>query len=157
MQPFLLLCLFLTLFTFQALPVPGQNPPPAAADPQQLQQQAIARIEEFREHFNKTGDYSSQSPELEKADQELKVSADLFIKAGDKANAALSQLRRGDALRMLSLWEEAAGNYQEALKTAQQAGNVTYQVKALIGLARTDSWVSNFLIRPFGIFRRQLS
>ena len=138
MKSFLLFCLLLILPTFNVIPALAQNPPSLETDPQHLQQQAIARIEHCIEHVRKTGDFASLRPELEKADQELKISSELFLRHGDQANAALSLIKRGDALRLLYRWEQAVKMYHQALGLARQADNPGYQAKALIGMGRAE-------------------
>ena len=87
-------------------------PPAHPADPLAQQQEAIARIDAFIDHFRKTGDYKSRVGDLQRADRELAASVEAFTARKDLASAALSLVRLGQIQRMQGKWEAAIAFYQ---------------------------------------------
>jgi CHAT domain-containing protein len=112
----------------------------AAAEMQaaSLQKRAIQRIDDYIEHFRRTGDQKTLLPELQKAEQELSQSFAEFQRAGDLQAAALSLIKLGDTQRLQNKWNDALPYYRDAETLARQAGHRAYQAKALMGQARTE-------------------
>ncbi|SEM18465.1 CHAT domain-containing protein [Syntrophus gentianae] len=103
-----------------------------------IQKRAIQRIENYLEHFRKTGDQKTLLPELHQAERELFQSLNEFQRSGKLPDAALCLIKLGDIQRMQNQWANALGRYQEGEKLARQSGHRAYQAKAFIGQARTE-------------------
>jgi tetratricopeptide (TPR) repeat protein len=114
------------------------------ADPSALQQSAINRIEGYVVHFRRTGDLKEQLADLEQAAQDLTASYQEFIRQGDFASAALSQIKLGDARRMQDRATDAVQCCQDGLQLALKAHSKTNQALALIGLGRVDMNLKDF-------------
>jgi CHAT domain-containing protein/tetratricopeptide (TPR) repeat protein len=111
----------------------------SASDPKQLQDQAIARVDLFIEHFRKTGDFKTRVAELlVPAQNELITSYQGLNAQGDLAGAALSLIKLGAIQRMLTQWQPAMEIYQEAVKTARAAKHTAHHADALTGLAMAE-------------------
>ncbi len=105
-----------------------------------LQQRGIERVEAYIAHFRKTGDNKVLLPELDRADEELRVSAERFAERGEWAAAALSRIWLGNSRRIRNRWSEAIGFYREGYDLAKRAGNAVYQAKARIGEAMAQNY-----------------
>ena len=103
---------------------------------QTLQQQGIARIDRYVDHFRRTFDQLSLRHELVEAENELEQSVTLFKNAGESENSAYSLLKLGDVRRMLNDWDNAIRTYEQAASEARQANAPGIQCKALLGDAR---------------------
>lgn len=110
----------------------------AQADPAALQKQGIARVTQYRDNFQRTGDSASLLPQLRQAQNELTVSFNGFVAARDFGSATLSVLTLGDIERMQDHWDSALALYNRASLLAKQANHPGYQARALTGLARTE-------------------
>src|SRR5579864_2011055 len=133
----------------------------AGDDAETLQKRGMARIEEYRLHFYRTGERDSLRPQLEQGEKELKASYEAFVAKGDFAGAALSEIQLGrlenirsvDSLSMATASHEinvasarpmeshndaAFQIYSTARELAKKAKDPGREAEALIGLARTD-------------------
>ena len=106
-----------------------------AADPAELQRDAIAKIDAVRDHFRKTFDYKSRIADLADAERQLRASVEGFDGRGDLANVALSLIRLGQIQRMQANWEAAGRYYEQAESAARKANHLAHQAKALMGRA----------------------
>jgi tetratricopeptide (TPR) repeat protein len=106
--------------------------------PADLQQRGIERIERFREHFRKTGDYTSLVSELLQAQKELRESYNAFIDNGANASAALNLIKLGDVHRLQDEWQEAEKYYQQGYDLAKRADHVEYQARARLGQSQAE-------------------
>lgn len=109
-----------------------------ADDPKVLQKQGIQRIDQYTDHFRRTGDQTSLLPELRKAQSELSASYDGFLARRDFAAAAWSVIKLGDIERLQAHWDAASQLYTRARDLARQANHSGYQAKALLGLAKRE-------------------
>jgi CHAT domain-containing protein len=109
-----------------------------ADDPKVLQKQGIKRIDQYTDHFRRTGDQTSLLPELQEAQSELKASYDGFLARRDFAAAAWSVIKLGDIERLQTHWDAASRLYTRARDLARQANHSGYQAKALLGLAKRE-------------------
>jgi CHAT domain-containing protein len=137
------------------------NFPASANDPEILQKHAIEQIEQYREHFYRTGERESLRPTLQQAEGELQASYDAFIAKGDSASAALSKIYLGKienirSVEQLSISATAHGMnmasaqpiethnkaamelFRAAFELAKKANHPGNEAKALMGLGRTD-------------------
>lgn len=111
-----------------------------AIDPAQLQQQGIDRVQEFIEHFRKTGDRQTRLPNLKRAAQELSRSLEIFTRQGRLGPAALSLVKLGDIYRMTDQHQEALTWYEQAQQMAQKADHAEHHAMALLGIARANMY-----------------
>jgi CHAT domain-containing protein len=118
--------------------------PARAADPGELQRDAVAKIDAFIDNFRKTGDRLSRIADLDDAERELRVSADEFVKQSDLANAALSLIKLGQIQRMQGKWSAALPYYGQAEIAAQKADHPAYQAKALIDRAKAEKQLRDY-------------
>lgn len=132
----------LRLLLFAALLVIGM--PARAADPAELQRDAVAKIDAFVDTFRKTGDYKSRVGDLADAERQLRASVDGFVGRGDLANAALSLIKLGQTQRMQAKWDAALPYYQQAEIAARKANHPAYQAKALTGQASTEDGLREY-------------
>ena len=126
----LLWCLVLAT----ALPLfsqPGGNP-------LQLQQDGIAKIDQWVDYVRRTGDAKSTLSELAAAQAELKASFDMFAQRQDYAGAALSAIKIAHIQRLENQFRQAATVYQGAIQLAQHANRTDYQTTALSYLAYSE-------------------
>ena len=110
----------------------------AQDDAAALQKQGIARIESYREKFQKTGDRTSLLPQLDLAAQELEASRAQFARRGEEADAARSAIELGEARRLREAWAAARGAYAEGGARARKAGDGGLQARAHLGLGRVE-------------------
>jgi len=133
----------------------------AGDEPEKLQKQGMERIEQYREHFYRTGERDSLRPQLEQGERELKSSYDTFIAKGDFAGAAFSEIQLGrlENIRSVDTLSIATGShginvasaqpieshndaafrmFSTARELAKKARDPGREAEALIGLARTD-------------------
>jgi len=133
----------------------------AAEDPDKLQKQGIERVEQYRDHFYRTGDRDSLHPQLDLAERELKSSYDAFVAKKDSSAAAISEVQLGRlenirSVESLSISTAAHGInmaapqpieehnetafrlFSDARDLAKKANDPGTQAEALMGLARTD-------------------
>lgn len=129
---------FLLLAALLATGTPGW-----AADPAELQRDAIAKIDAFVDYFRKTGDYRSRIADLADAERQLRASVDGFSGRGDLANAALSLIRLGQIQRMQGKWDAARAYYEQAEAAARKANHPAHQAKALVGRAQSEAELRN--------------
>lgn len=110
-----------------------------APSPKQIQQDAIRKIEEFRDHFRRTGDFSTRATELlSPAQAELEQSRRAFASQGNLAEAALSLSKLATIQRFRTNWSAAKALYAEAVDLAAKSGQTFLQGEALSGLANTE-------------------
>jgi CHAT domain-containing protein len=121
------------LFGVLALP-PSVNA--SVNEAQALQDQAIARIERYIDHFRKTFDRDSLHGELIRAQGELEESVSLFRRAGVLDAAGHSLVKLGDSHRYLNNWDAAMRAYEESARVAREAQAPAVECKALLGHAR---------------------
>lgn len=105
-----------------------------------LQQQGIQRVEAYGNHVRKTGDKEALLPELDRADEELRVSAERFTARGDWAASALSRIWLGNSMRVRNRWSEALGFYRDGYDLAKRTGNTPYQAKARTAEAMAQNY-----------------
>ena len=117
----------------------------APESPEVLQARGVQGVDRFIDHFRKTGDHASLLPQLQDAEAALAPSYDTFIARRNAAGAALSIQTLGDAARMQDQWDRADEYYRRALEAALQAGNIAYQAKAMLGMAKVDGYGRNQL------------
>jgi CHAT domain-containing protein/tetratricopeptide (TPR) repeat protein len=119
---------------------------PATA-PTLVQKQAIQAVDQYKDHFHRTGDLSSLVPELRKAYDQLDGIYPAFVAKGDFAGVALTALTMADIVRMVTLFapapkmlqeDPAIALYNNARDFAKRANHVGYQFRAVLGLARVD-------------------
>lgn len=133
----------------------------ARDDPEKLQRQGMERVEQYREHFYRTGERDSLRPQLEQAERELKASYEGFVARGDLAAAALSEIQLGriENIRSVESLDIATASqginmasaqpiethndaavrlYSTARELGKKANDPGNEAKALMGLARTD-------------------
>jgi CHAT domain-containing protein/tetratricopeptide (TPR) repeat protein len=122
--------LFLLLFSSVAA---------AQGDPLALQQQAIRRIDDFVEHFRKTGDMRSRLPDLAQAEAELAASNRMLAARGDWSALALGLIKHGHVYRMQGQWPNAIVLYQQAEEAAKRGRDVVRQADALAWRALAES------------------
>jgi CHAT domain-containing protein len=115
-----------------------------AADPAELQRDAMAKIDAFVDTFRKTGDYKSRIGDLDDAERQLRASVDGFRDRDDLAGAALSLIKLGQIQRMKSNWDAALPYYQEAEIAAQKANHPAYEAKALMDGARAEKELRDY-------------
>jgi CHAT domain-containing protein/tetratricopeptide (TPR) repeat protein len=131
----------LEFFLLVALLVTGTGA--RAADPAELQRDAIARIDAFVDYFRKTGDYRARIADLAEAERQLRVSFDGFNGRGDFANAALSLIRLGQIQRMQGRWEAGRAYYEQAEASARKANHPAHQARSLVGRAQSEAELRN--------------
>ncbi|WP_200381346.1 CHAT domain-containing protein [Thiococcus pfennigii] len=112
-------------------------PATAGDDPHALQERAIARIDAYIDHFRRTFDQTALKQERKLAQGELIESIRLFRAAGKPGPAAYSMVKQGDLNRYSNRWDAAIELYEEALRTAQEAGDPVPECMALLGQARS--------------------
>jgi len=108
-----------------------------------LQKQAIARIDSFVENFRRTGDRVALLPELATASQELNISNQQFAVQGDWSAVSLGLIKQGTIYRMQGQWSPAINLYTEALNAALRAGDTARQSDALAWRALAKSSARN--------------
>ncbi len=128
-RPATLLCYFLAFSGSTAVAA-------TLTDAQSLQDQAVARIDRFIDHFRRTFDRSSLRQELIQAERELQDSIRLFRRGGALESAGQSLVKLGDSRRYLDNWDSAIGAYQEAIQTTREVNAPAVVCKALLGHAR---------------------
>ncbi len=124
------------VFALCAAPLQGYAQ--ANADPAQLQNSGIARIDHWLNNVRTTGDPASTRNELAAAQIELQASYLLFSQRQEPARAAWSAIKLGDIQRYLNQWARAVSEYQVALQLAELANRPDYQTKALSELAFSE-------------------
>jgi CHAT domain-containing protein len=129
-------CIYFFIFLFLLL-LPETS---YANSPDLLQEQGISRVDNFIDHFRKTGDYQSRIYDLQIAEQELFTSYKSFVSLHEPAQAALSLVKLGDSQRMQKRWKQAVAYYSEAYTLAEKAKHPAYQAKALMGRARAEMY-----------------
>lgn len=132
-------CLFLPKLAFMMLSILALSTAAAEDDAILLQQQAIARIDAFVEHFRKTGDFQSRIIDLQQAEKELTASNRTFTARGDWSAVAHGWVRLGQIQRMQADWELALAYYRQAVTVAERADAAAIHARALIGLAQTEA------------------
>ncbi len=110
----------------------------ANADPAQLQNSGVARLDHWLNHVRATGDAVTTRNELMAAQNELQASYLLFAQRQEPARAAWSAVKLGDIQRYLNHWAQAVSEYQVALQLAELAKRADYQTKALAELAFSE-------------------
>jgi CHAT domain-containing protein len=103
-----------------------------------LQKQAIQKIDQYRDYARRTGDVTSLLPALQKAQNELVITANAFLAKQNLASAALSFIKLGDIERLQNHWNAARPLYSRARQLAKQANNQGYEALALIQMSRTE-------------------
>jgi hypothetical protein len=116
----------------------GQAPAQPAADPVELQRNAISRIDRWLDHVLSTGDAASTQSDLAAAQVGLQTSYSLFLARHDLGDAAWSGIKLGDIQRYHNQWKSAISVYQDAIKLAEAAKRTDYQTKAVSGLAFSE-------------------
>ena len=111
----------------------------AQGDPLALQQQAIRRIDDFVDHFRKTGDMRSRLPDLAQAEAELASSNRTLAARGDWSALALGLIKHGHVYRMQGQWPNAIALYQQAEEAAKRGRDVVRQADALAWRALAES------------------
>ena len=111
----------------------------AQGDPLALQQQAIRRIDDFVDHFRKTGDMRSRLPDLAQAEAELASSSRTLAARGDWSALALGLIKHGHVYRMQGQWPNAIALYQQAEEAAKRGRDVVRQADALAWRALAES------------------
>jgi CHAT domain-containing protein/tetratricopeptide (TPR) repeat protein len=111
----------------------------AQGDPLTLQQQAIRRIDDFVDHFRKTGDMRSRLPDLAQAEAELAASNRMLAARGDWSALALGLIKHGHVYRMQGQWPNAIVLYQQAEEAAKRGRDVVRQADALAWRALAES------------------
>jgi len=111
----------------------------AQGDPLALQQQAIRRIDDFVDHFRKTGDMRSRLPDLAQAEAELAASNRMLAARGDWSVLALGLIKHGHVYRMQGQWPNAIALYQQAEEAAKRGRDVVRQADALAWRALAES------------------
>jgi CHAT domain-containing protein len=111
----------------------------AQGDPLALQQQAIRRIDDFVDHFRKTGDMRSRLPDLAQAEAELAASNRMLAARGDWSALALGLIKHGHVYRMQGQWPNAIALYQQAEEAAKRGRDVVRQADALAWRALAES------------------
>jgi CHAT domain-containing protein len=134
-------CTGCALFLLAACPSPAAAP----ESPEVLQTRGVQGVERFIDHFRKTGDHASLLPQLLEAEGALAPAYDTFIAQRNGASAALSIQWLGDAERMQDHWDLAYEYYRRAREAAQQGGNIGYQAKAMMGMAKVEGYGRNHL------------
>ena len=137
-------CRYLVGRVFMILSLVALSALSVADDATLLQQNAIARIEAFVEHFRKTGDFQSRVADLQQAEAELTASNRAFAARGDWSAAAHGLVRLGQIQRMRANWESALAHYRQAEATARRASDAALQARALIGLAQTEAQLRDY-------------
>jgi len=132
-------CTGYALFLLAAFPSPAA----ATESPEVLQARGVQGVDQFIDHFRKTGDHASLLPQLRDAEAVLAPTYDTFIAQRNGAGAALSIQTMGDAERMQNHWDLAYEYYRRALGAAQQGDNIAYQAKALLGMAKVEGYGRN--------------
>lgn len=117
-----------------ALPTFGQQ----GGNPLQLQQDAIAKIDQSLDYVRRTGDARSTASELALAQYELKASFEMFVQRQDYAGASLSTLRLGDIQRRQNQFRMAAVLYQATAEMAKRINRTDYETSALANLAYSE-------------------
>jgi len=107
-------------------------------DSDTLQKQAIQRIDHYRDYARRTGDVNSLLPELQRAQNELTLSASASLANKNLANAALSLIKLGDIERLQNHWNAALPLYSRARQLAKQANQPDYEAQALIQMTMTE-------------------
>lgn len=115
--------------------VSAQQP---AIDLRSRQTHGIQVVDEYLDHYRKTGDRDSLRPSLQSAEAELKTSADGFVARKEWASAALSAQKVGDIERLMENWDRAFDLYTSARTYAERANRPAYQAKALSALAMVE-------------------
>jgi len=103
----------------------------AQEDPLVLQQRAIKRIDSFKNHFWKTGDFEQKSHELELAEAELAESNRLLKAKQNRPALTIGLLQQAAACRMRNQWAQAIDLYQQAEEMARQGDDLVHQAEAL--------------------------
>jgi CHAT domain-containing protein/tetratricopeptide (TPR) repeat protein len=116
----------------------GQAPAQSAADPVELQRNAIARIDRWLDHVLSTGDAATTQSDLAEAQAGLQTSYSLFLARHDLGGAAWSGIKLGDIQRYQNQWKSAIPVYQDAIKLAETAKRMDYQTKALSALGFSE-------------------
>ena len=137
-------CRYLVGRVFMILSLVALSALSVADDATLLQQNAIARIEAFVEHFRKTGDFQSRVADLQQAEAELTASNRAFAARGDWSAAAHGLVRLGQIQRMRANWESALAHYRQAESMARRANDAALQARALIGLAQTEAQLRDY-------------
>ena len=110
-----------------------------ADNPLELQQSAVARLDQWLNTVLKTGDASSAQTELVLVKHDLQTSYSGFMAKQDSANAAWNAIKLGDIERYLNQWNSAISSYQLAIKLAETAKRTDYETKALADLAFAET------------------
>lgn len=105
-----------------------------------LQRRSIRLLDSFVDHLRKTGDRQSLLPQLRQAEKDLLISSQAFLNNGDLANATVSLIKLGAALRLQERWVEAKSSYKVAYEIAVHTGDAGNQAKALWGMAMVESY-----------------
>jgi tetratricopeptide (TPR) repeat protein len=118
--------------------------PARAADPAELQRDAVAKIDAFVDTFRKTGDYKSRIGDLANVERQLRASVDGFVGRGDLSNAALSLIKLGQIQRMQGKGDAALSYYRQAEMAARKANDSAHQAKALVGQAQAEAELRDY-------------
>lgn len=110
-----------------------------APDPKQLQQDAIRKVDAFRDHFRRTGDFTRRVAELlDPAQAELEQSSKAFAGQGRQDEVALNLCKLGTIQRFRANWAAAKTLYAQAADLAAKSGLPLLQGEALGGLAKAQ-------------------
>lgn len=108
-------------------------------DPKQLQQNAIRNIETLRDHFRRTGDFSSRTSELlDPAQAWLEQSTKIYLGQRNDAEIAVNYVKLATIQRYRTRWAAAKPLYIQAAELAEKAGQPYVQGEALSGLANAE-------------------
>lgn len=110
----------------------------AGQDPAALQKQGIQLIDNYRNYVRRTGDMTSQLPQLQQAQIALTYSAKGFLAQQNLTAAALCLIKLGDIERLQNHWDAARPLYARARDFAKQANHPAYQAQALLQMTRTE-------------------
>lgn len=128
-----------------------------ANDPRILQDRAIARIDRYVDHFQRTFDRIALREELAEAARELEGSIELFHALGAHEDAARSMVKLGDIGRYTSDWDSAIRFYEQGAREAGAASAAALECKAILGNARAHLYGEKGASGALELVRRALS
>jgi len=100
---------------------------------------ATTLINQYIDHFRKTGEITNRLDLLHSAEAELVVANQALLDAGDFNLGALGLIKQGSIYRMQGQWSDAVKVYQRAEETAKRGRDVIRQADALAWRALSES------------------